>query len=154
MRLSLLKSLVLSSVAFLWIFASGLALSFVPKVTWLSSPKIEPNSYTGVGLSQRLLEIFHKWDAKIYTGNLRGLLTGKNEYGLFFLMVSSIFVPLWFGSSTASIYRIILLGVPALLLPVTFVCKQPRWVRIFSLLLLILLNLHATYRYVASLYLA
>jgi hypothetical protein len=87
-------------------------------------------------------------------GNLRGLLTGKNEYGLFFLMVSSIFVPLWFGSSTASIYRIILLGVPALLLPVTFVCKQPRWVRIFSLLLLILLNLHATYRYVASLYLA
>jgi hypothetical protein len=67
MRLSLLKSLVLSSVAFLWIFASGLALSFVPKVTWLSSPKIEPNSYTGVGLSQRLLEIFHKWDAKIYT---------------------------------------------------------------------------------------
>lgn len=87
-------------------------------------------------------------------GGFRGLLRGQNEAGLMFLIVSSIFVPLWFGSSTASIYRVILLGTPALLLPVDYLVGRSVWLRRVSIGLLLLLNIHATYRYVAGLYLA
>lgn len=64
-----------------------------------------------------------------------------------------LFVPLWFGSSTQSLYRIVLLGTPALfLLEPLFMTRRP-WLRYGLLVAALLLNLHGTYRFVAGLHL-
>jgi hypothetical protein len=93
------------------------------------------------------------WLAK-KAGGFRGMLDGKNPYVLLFLVTASLFVPMWFGSSTASIYRVVFLATPALLVPLA--CAKnlsPRW-NLTAAVLLMILNLHATYRIVAGLHLA
>lgn len=73
---------------------------------------------------------------------------------LAFLWVSALYVPLWFGSSTASIYRIVVLGTPALCLA-DGIFRSPAtpWKKMFWIFLFVL-NVHATYRFVAYLQLA
>jgi hypothetical protein len=81
-------------------------------------------------------------------------LTKNKTWGLFFLVTCSIFVPLWFGSSTTSIYRVILLGLPSLLMIATWTAGlKSQWTRQFLLFLLLALNVHATYRFIMGLYL-
>lgn len=89
------------------------------------------------------------------SGGIKTLLKGGGSWGLMFLITSSVYVPLWFGSSTASIYRIIFLCTPALILPIVWHSSlKSRYIRIGLLAFLVLLNLHATYRYVVGLHLA
>jgi hypothetical protein len=67
--------------------------------------------------------------------------------------VGAIFVPLWFGSSTQSLYRIVLLGTPALFLLEPLFETKKNWARASLLAFWIALNLHATYRLVAGVHL-
>jgi|GEM_PF-1899371 len=68
-------------------------------------------------------------------------------------IVVPIFVPLWFGSSTQSLYRIVLLGTPALFLLEPLFELRRRWALWSLAVLWLVLNLSATYRFATGLYL-
>ena len=81
-------------------------------------------------------------------------IRARESWTLCFLWVSALFVPVWFGSSTASLYRIIALGTPCLALFEDAFSWNRGFVRRAFVVFVILLNLHATYRFVAYLQLA
>ncbi len=68
---------------------------------------------------------------------------------LVFLYTAALFVPLWFGSSPQALYRIIVLGTPSLFLLPSFKGYPRRRGALMALLLV--LNLHCTYRFIAGL---
>jgi hypothetical protein len=79
----------------------------------------------------------------------------KNRSSLDLLMlfyVGAILTPVWFGGSIQSIYRILYLVPFLLILPALWLGKAKPWLRGCALTLCVILNIHATYRYVAGLF--
>jgi len=80
-------------------------------------------------------------------------LPGAEVTLLFLIFCSAIFIPVCFGSSVESLYRVVLIAPPAYAGVGAWIFRQKPRFRIGLWGCLLLLNLHATYRFVSFLHL-